>query len=74
MRGNVQLKPFEQNFDFLDKLYDETAALQQAKDEARRVRAVEKRNEQVRQLFRQQTKANRSKVSPISLSKTLAIQ
>jgi hypothetical protein len=47
---------------FLDKLYDEAAAYQQAKDEANHVLAVEKRNKKVRELFRQQTKANRTKV------------
>ena len=57
-------------FSLVDKLYDEAAAFQQEKDEAKRVRAIEKRNEQVRQLFRQQTKANRSKVNPpFSLSR-----
>ena len=46
----------------LDKIYDESTAIQQAQDEVKRVRAVEQRNEQVRKLFRQQAIANRSKV------------
>jgi hypothetical protein len=46
----------------LDQLLDEVAAFQQAQDEAKRIQATEKRNEQVRQLFRKQAKANRSKV------------
>jgi hypothetical protein len=49
-------------FFFIDKIYDEEAALQQAEDEAKRIRAIEKRNHQVRQLFHKQTKANRTKV------------
>lgn len=47
---------------FRDKLYDEAAAYQQAKDEANHVLTVEKRNKKVRELFRQQSKANRAKV------------
>lgn len=52
---------------FVDKIYDEAAAYQQAKDEAKQVRAVENRNAKVRQLFRQQSKANRAKVNPLLL-------
>jgi hypothetical protein len=47
---------------FLDKIYDENAAFEQAADEAKRIQAVEKRNKQVRQLFHKQTTANRTKV------------
>jgi len=43
-------------------MYDEVAAFQQAEDEARRLQAIEKRNQQVRQLFHKQAKANRTKV------------
>ena len=50
------------SFFFLDQILDETAVLQQAEDEAKRILSVEKRNEQVRQLFRKQAIANRFKV------------
>ncbi len=52
---------------FLEKIYDEVAVLQQAEDEARRVQIIEKRNQQVRQLFHKQAKANRSKVFPSNI-------
>jgi hypothetical protein len=43
-------------------MYDETAAYQQAEDEAKRIQAGGKRNQQVRQLFHKQVKVNRTKV------------
>ncbi len=63
MRGELISKKWFLVIVFLDKLYDEVAVLQQAVDEEKRIQAIEKRNEQVRQLFRKQAKANRSKVS-----------
>ncbi|CAF2527982.1 unnamed protein product [Rotaria sp. Silwood2] len=44
-----------------DKMHDETAAYQNVEDEAKRIKAVEKRQQQVRQLFCKQAKANRTK-------------
>ncbi|CAF3492719.1 unnamed protein product [Rotaria sp. Silwood1] len=43
------------------KIFDEAAALQNVEDEAKRIKAVEKRHQQVRQLFYKQAKANRTK-------------
>ena len=47
---------------YSDKIYDETAALQQIEDETKRIQAGGTRHQQVRQLFRKQAEANRIKV------------
>jgi hypothetical protein len=65
MRGELTSNKLFRNIIhvFLEKLYDEVAALQQALEEEKRIHAIEKRNEQVRKLFRKQAEVNRSKVS-----------
>jgi len=65
MRGELTSNKLFRNIIhvFLEKLYDEVAVLQQALEEEKRIHAIEKRNEQVRKLFRKQAEVNRSKVS-----------
>ncbi|CAF1092805.1 unnamed protein product [Rotaria sordida] len=44
-----------------DKMYDEVIAFQNVEDEAKQIKAIGKRHQQVRQLFCKQAKANRTK-------------